>query len=111
MALAASCILSGCQALGSKGAFAGCQVADTATTLYAKERGARELNPIVDTILATAGPAGFIAAKLGVTLLVVHEYAELSRDFVAVASGLTCAAALNNVHVGRRLAAERQQEP
>ena len=66
---------------------------------------------IVDAILTVAGPAGFVAAKLGVTLLVVHEYAELSRDFVAVASGLTCAAALNNVHVGRRLAAERQQEP
>jgi hypothetical protein len=62
----------------------------------------------VDAILAAGGPAAFIAAKLGVTLLVVHEYAVLSRDFVAIASGITCAAAANNVNVARRLAAEEK---
>ena len=107
----ASCLLAGCQTLGSKGAFAACQAADTGTTLYVKERGARELNPVVDAILTAAGPAGFVAAKLGATLLVVHEYAELSRDFVAVASAITCAAAANNVNVGRRLAAAEKAPP
>ncbi len=66
---------------------------------------------MVDAILTATGPAGFIAAKAGVTLLVVHEYAALSRDLVALASGVTCAAAANNVNVGRRLAAEKKAAP
>ena len=99
----ASGLAAGCTTFGSRGGFAACQAGDAGTTLYAKERGARELNPVVDAILTAGGPAAFIAAKLGVTLLVAHEYAELSRDFVAVASGITCAAAANNVMVGRRL--------
>ena len=111
MALGASCALGGCQTLGSKGAFAACQGADAATTLYVKERGARELNPVVDAILTTAGPVGFIAAKAGITLLVIHEYAQLSRNLVAVASGVTCAVAVNNLNVGRRLAAEQNAGP
>jgi hypothetical protein len=103
----AACLLAGCHTLGTRGAFAGCQAADTGTTLYAKEHGARELNPLVDAIMTAGGPAAFIAVKLGVTLLVVHEYAVLSGDLVAVASGITCAAAANNVNVARRLAAEK----
>jgi hypothetical protein len=99
----ASGLAAGCTTLGSRGGFAACQAGDAGTTLYAKGRGARELNPVVDAILTVGGPAAFIAAKLGVTLLVAHEYAELSRDFVAVASGITCAAAANNVMVARRL--------
>ena len=99
----ASGLAAGCTTLGSRGGFAACQAGDAGTTLYAKGRGARELNPVVDAILTVGGPAAFIAAKLGVTLLVAHEYAELSRDFVAVASGITCAAAANNVLVARRL--------
>ena len=99
----ASSLAAGCTTLGSRGGFAACQAGDAGTTLYAKGRGARELNPVVDAILTVGGPAAFIAAKLGVTLLVAHEYAELSRDFVAVASGITCAAAANNVMVARRL--------
>lgn len=66
---------------------------------------------MVDAILTAAGPVGFVAAKAGITLLVVHEYAALSRDFVAVASGITCAAAANNVNVARRLAAEKNAGP
>ena len=100
----ASGLAAGCTTLGSRGGFAACQAGDAGTTLYAKGRGARELNPVVDAILTVGGPAAFIAAKLGVTLLVAHEYAELSRDFVALASGITCAAAANNVMVARRLA-------
>ena len=106
-----ACLVAGCQTLGSRGGFATCQAADAGTTLYAKERGARELNPVVDAILAAGGPAAFIAAKLGVTLLVVHEYPALSRDFVAVVSGITCAAAVNNVNVARRLAAGEKPAP
>ena len=102
----ASGLAAGCTTFGSRGGFAACQAGDAGTTLYAKERGARELNPVVDAILTAGGPAAFIAAKLGVTLLVAHEYAELSRDFVAVASGITCAAAANNVMVARRLPAK-----
>jgi hypothetical protein len=111
VALAPICLLTGCNTLGSKGGFAACQAADTGTTLYVKEHGARELNPVVDAILTATGPVGFITAKAGVTLLVAHEYAALSRDLVAVASGVTCAAAANNVNVGRRLAAEKKAGP
>ena len=111
MALAASCALGGCQTLGSKGGFATCQAADAAATLHAKERGARELNPVVDAILTTAGPVGLIAAKAGVTLLVIHEYAELSRDLVAMASAITCAAAANNVNVWRKLPTAENAAP
>jgi hypothetical protein len=103
--------LAGCSTLASRGAFAGCQAADTATTLYAVKRGGRELNPVVAAIFAAAGPAGFVAAKLGVTLLVLHEYSALSTGVVAVASGVTCAAAVNNVAVARRLAREAEAKP
>jgi len=101
-------LLAGC---ASRGAWVGCQAADTATTLYTMERGGRELNPVVDAIFTAAGPAGFIAAKAGVTLFVLHEFAEIPSGLMAVASGVTCLAALNNLNVARRLAAEEKVPP
>ena len=102
------CLLAGC---ASRGAWVGCQAADTATTLYTIERGGRELNPLVDAIFTAAGPAGFIAAKAGVTLFVLHEFAEIPSGLMAVASGITCAAAVNNVLVARRLEAGKERPP
>lgn len=101
-------LFAGC---ASRGAWVACQTADTATTLYTIERGGRELNPIVDAIFTAAGPAGFIAAKAGVTLFVLHEFAEIPSGLMVVASGVTCLAAVNNLNVARRLAAEQEQPP
>jgi hypothetical protein len=106
LALLAVGSLPGCSTLASRGAFAGCQAADTVTTLEAMKGGARELNPVVAAIFATLGPAGFVAAKLGITVLVLHEYSAVSSGVVAVASGVTCAAAANNAIVMRRRAKE-----
>jgi hypothetical protein len=71
------------------------------------EQGARELNPVVAAVLETVGTAGFIAAKLGVTLLVLHYHAELSTALLATVNGITCAAAANNAAVARQLSTTR----
>ncbi|HEX7052388.1 MAG TPA: DUF5658 family protein [Burkholderiales bacterium] len=81
----------------------GCQAADAATTLEGVSRGAEERNPVVGGIFERFGAAGFLAAKAGVTLLVLHNYAELSRDLVATLDGVTCAAAAHNGYVISRL--------
>ena len=70
------------------------------------DQGARELNPVVAAILGAVGPAGFIAAKLGVTLLVLHYHAELSSALLATVNGVTCAAAANNAVVASKLSAK-----
>jgi hypothetical protein len=62
-------------------------------------RGAEERNPVVGGLLAALGPAGFVAAKAGVTLLVLKNYAEVSRDLLAAVDGITCAAAAHNAYV------------
>ena len=80
-----------------------CQSADTVTTLQGMERGARELNPFVAAILEVAGPMGFIAAKAGVTLVVLHYHAEISTGLLAAADVVTCGAAANNARVASKL--------
>ena len=74
------------------------------------EHGGRELNPFVAAIFTAAGPAGFIAAKTGVTLLVLHDYAEISSGILAAASAITCGVAAHNAIVIRRLAKEGKPE-
>jgi hypothetical protein len=81
----------------------GCQAADTGTTLHALEHGAEELNPFVAAILGALGPAGFIAAKAGVTLLVLHYHAEVSSGLLATVNVVTCGVAAHNVAVAGKL--------
>ena len=109
--LAASCLLAGCHTLGTPGAFAACQAADAATTLYALDRGATELNPIVAALFDVAGPAGFIFAKIGVSVLVYRHYTEISSGVIAVASAATCGVAIHNVNVARKLPPKSGSEP
>ena len=45
------------------------------------------------------------------TLFVLHEFSEIPSGLMAVASGVTCLAALNNLNVARRLAAEEKAPP
>jgi hypothetical protein len=71
------------------------------------DQGAEELNPVVAKVLETLGTAGFIAAKLGVTLLVLHYHAELSTGLLATVNVVTCGAATHNAVVARRLSRER----
>ncbi|HYR34662.1 MAG TPA: DUF5658 family protein [Burkholderiales bacterium] len=80
-----------------------CQTADTVTTVQGMERGARELNPIVNAIFSAAGVAGFIAAKAGVTLLVLHYHAEISTGVLATANVITCGAAVHNASIMSKL--------
>jgi hypothetical protein len=67
------------------------------------KQGARERNPIVRAIVEAAGPAGFIAAKAGVTLLVLHYHAMISTGLLATANVVTCGAAVNNAVVTSKL--------
>ena len=71
------------------------------------ELGAQELNPVVASIFATLGPAGFIAAKAGVTLVVLHYHAEISPGLLAAANVVTCASAANNARVANKLSDKR----
>jgi hypothetical protein len=103
LSLAASFLLGGCHTLGTPGAFAACQAADAATTLYALDRGAEELNPIVAVILDLSGPAGLLFTKVGVTVLVYRHYTEISSGAIAVASAATCGVAIHNANVARKL--------
>jgi hypothetical protein len=96
-------VLSGCTVLASKEAVVGCQAADTASTLHGISLGAREANPIVAWIMEKSGTPGFIAVKAGVTLLVLYHYPAISADLLAVANGVTCAAAAHNLHVAEKL--------
>jgi len=103
LALGSACLLGGCAALASKEAVVGCQAADAATTLYAVDRGAREANPLVEYLLTEFGPGGFIAAKIGVTLIFLHYYPLMSSDAVIFVNGLTCAVAAHNAWVAGQL--------
>lgn len=78
------------------------------TTVHGMEQGARELNPVVAAIFTTLGPAGFIAAKVGVTLVVLRYHAEISTGLLATADVVTCGVAVNNARVARKLSAERE---
>lgn len=100
---AAMFMLAGCAVLESREAVVFCQAADTATTLHALDLGAREGNPFVDRLLTNLGPGGFIAAKLAVTLLVLHYYPDLSSDLVIVINAATCAVAAHNAYVASQL--------
>ena len=103
LALGLACLLGGCAVLASKEAVVGCQAADAVTTLHALDLGAREVNPVVQYLLTEFGPAGFIAAKIGVTLLVLHYYPVLSPDLVIFVNGVTCAVAAHNAWVAGQL--------
>ena len=96
-------VLGGCAALASEEAVVACQVADTATTLHAVDLGAREANPVVDFILKTYGPGGFIAAKIAVTLLFLLVYPDLSSGAVILVNGVTCGVAAHNALVAAEL--------
>jgi hypothetical protein len=76
-----------------------CQAADAATTLEGVKRGAEERNPFVGALLAALGPAGFVAAKAGVTLVALKYYEEISEGVLIAVNGLTCAAAAHNAYV------------
>ena len=92
-----------------------CQTADTVTTVKGLERGARELNPIVLAILSAGGVAALVAAKAGVTLLVLQHHAEISPGLLATANVITCGAAVHNASVLNKLppkpAPEKEPEP
>jgi Domain of unknown function (DUF5658) len=103
LALALALALDGCAVLESKAAVVGCQAADTVTTLHALDLGAREANPVVDWLLKEFGPGGFIAAKIGVTLLFLQVYPEISSDLVILVNGLTCAVAARNATIAEKL--------
>ena len=102
LALAAT-LVGGCAVLESKAAVVGCQAADAGTTLHALDLGARERNPFVDWLLKEFGPGGFIAAKVGVTLLFLQVYPEISSDLVLLVNGVTCAVAAHNALVAQQL--------
>jgi hypothetical protein len=99
-------VLAGCAVLESREAVVFCQAADTVTTFHALDLGAREANPFVDRLLTNLGPGGFIAAKIAVTLAVLHYYPDLSSDLVIVINAATCAVAAHNAYVASQL--ERQ---
>jgi hypothetical protein len=110
--LAAACALplAGCAVLETRGAVVACQAADTGTTLYAVSNGAREANPVVEWILENAGPGGFIAAKIAVTLLFLKYYPDISSDVVILVNGLTCGVAAHNARVIYKLKETPQPE-
>lgn len=81
----------------------GCQAADAVTTLEGVKRGAKERNPFVAAMLGALGPAGFVAAKAGVTLVALKYYDEISEGVLVAVNGLTCAAAAHNAYVIRKL--------
>ena len=54
-------------------------------------------------VLETFGPGGFIAAKVGVTLLFLHYYPDISSDVVILVNGVTCAVAAHNLRVASQL--------
>ena len=110
IAIAPLSVLLGCSTLASKEAVVGCQAADAGTTLYALDAGARELNPIVGTMLATLGPTGFVLAKAGVTLFLLNVHSTVPMGIMAVANGITCGAAANNARVAARLSREKKEK-
>lgn len=101
--LTCASLLGGCGVLASEEALVGCQAADTVTTLHALDLGARERNPVVEFLLERFGAGGFIAAKIGVTLLVLHYYPALPSGIVYLANGVTCGVALHNALVAGEL--------
>ena len=61
-------------------------------------------------ILDHFGKEGFVAVKAGVTIAVLHYYPVISQDLLAVADGITCAAAANNVRVARKLVNQQEAD-
>ena len=103
LAVAAAALVGGCAVLESKAAVVGCQAADTVTTLHALDLGAREANPVVEWLLKEFGPGGFIAVKIGVTLLFLQVYPDISSDLVILVNGVTCAVAARNAMIAGKL--------
>jgi hypothetical protein len=103
LALAFACALGGCAVLASKEAVVGCQAADTVTTLHALDLGAREANPVVKWLLENFGPGGFIAVKIGVTLLFLQVYPDISSTVVIALNAATCGIALRNAFIASEL--------
>ena len=99
VAPACACLLGGCAVLSSQEAVVFCQAADAVTTLHAVDLGAREANPLVEWLLAEFGPEGFIAAKIGVTLLFLQVYPQVSSDLVTLVNAVTCGVAAHNAWV------------
>ena len=60
---------------------------------------------MVGGLLDRFGTAGFVAVKAGVTLLVLQNYAAISRDLLAAVDAITCGAAAHNAYVIGRLPA------
>ena len=106
LALASSCLLGSCAVLESKEAVVGCQAADAGTTLHAVSAGAREANPFVAWLLTQFGPEVFIAAKIGVALLVLHYHPTLPSGLLGLANGVTCAVAAHNARLAAELEAK-----
>ena len=73
-----------------------CQAADTVTTLEALDAGAREMNPVVRYLIEEFGPEGFVAAKIGATLLVLHYYPVISPDVIVLTCGVAAHDAYGN---------------
>ncbi len=73
-------------------------MADVATTAVALHSGAVEANPIMGGILRSLGWPAFIAAKLGVGLLLANE-SKNAPTAVGAANVATCAVAAHNLMV------------
>jgi hypothetical protein len=103
LALALAFALSGCAVLASKEAVVACQAADAVTTWHALDLGAREANPFVEWLLENFGAGGFFAAKVGVTLLFLQVYPEISSTVVVALNAATCGIALRNAVIAGEL--------
>jgi hypothetical protein len=75
------------------------------------KRGAEERNPFVSALLGALGPAGFVAAKAGVTLVVLKHYEQISEGLIAAVNGVTCAAAAHNAYVISKLPPRPAEAP
>lgn len=72
-----------------------CQSADLASTVYALNHGAMELNPI----LAGMSWPWLVVTKTVMTALLVVYNEEIGEEALATVNVITCGAAVNNVLV------------
>lgn len=86
----------GCASFAKPETVAGCQAADTVTTIAALGAGATEANPIVANIIGSAGYGGLIIVKALVTLLLLN-YADEAPEAVGGVTVATCAIAAHNL--------------
>ena len=92
-------LLAGCSVIASKEATVACQVADTATSLYAVNHGAVERGILLHGAGA-GGILGFGAAWLAVKLVFHDEIGETGNATLNV---IACAAGAHNANVIRKL--------